>query len=412
MAVKFPLEMKNGVKARNINELKENFDIERIIGYFLDGKLKAWLEARYYEEELEAIEQLDSNDTNLANKLCDIFEIEHELEEEINPEEIVKRNERISKLKQFTTDENIINNVDFVAFDQEELGELYDNGVEKIYLCEGSFVIPKSKSNLEYILIEPSDVKGMEIASDVDETDGLDVNSNAKIDEIMEKNFSMNSFNESDYNKLKAVVSIGDKSIDFEQHLKNLKQFVPAFPLYDLDRDSSTYEMDYLKKFSSKSAAQRYAEERYDKYCDYIKDTFRLNCNYYTGTNGNFEHFINNNIDKFNEIYKMIQICRAVKGKSFYGVDLGAYHRRIKDMIITTGEHIDVSGFYASNYLTHDFTEWGDGGFFSKKEYSNFPSTNGLDRDFREKKEYFSNRVKENLLDLIDEAFGAAIESI
>ena len=40
MAIKFPLEMRNGVQVRNITELRENFDAEKVVGYFLEGKLK------------------------------------------------------------------------------------------------------------------------------------------------------------------------------------------------------------------------------------------------------------------------------------------------------------------------------------------------------------------------------------
>lgn len=152
MAVKFPLEVKNGVKARNITELKENFDVEKVIGYFLDGKLKNWLDARYYEEEAEAMERLSENDAELGRKLCSIFDVEYDLKE-IDQEEIAKRNERLAKLKQFTSDEEVIENIDSVAFDQEELTDLYDKGVEKIYLCAGEFIIPKSKQDLEYVVL-------------------------------------------------------------------------------------------------------------------------------------------------------------------------------------------------------------------------------------------------------------------
>lgn len=160
MAVKFPLEVKNGVKARNISELRENFDIEKVVGYFLDGKLKNWLDARYYEDEAEAIEQLSENDAELARKLCAIFDVEYDLKE-IDQEEIAKRNERLARLKQFTADEEIINNIDCVAFDQEELAGLYDSNAQLIFLCEGPFVIPKSKSELEYILIADPEVNGL-----------------------------------------------------------------------------------------------------------------------------------------------------------------------------------------------------------------------------------------------------------
>lgn len=188
MAVKFPLEVRNGVKARNIFELKENFDIEKIIGYFLDGKLKNWLDARYYEEEAEAIEQLDENDTALAKKLCEIFAVEYEMEE-INHEEIARRNERLAKLKQFTADIDVISNIDFVAFNQEELADLYDLDVKKIYLCEGKFVIPKSKKDLEYCLVGMPNIIGLD-------TEKMETNEQTE-KEYTEQTFAANTFKES-----------------------------------------------------------------------------------------------------------------------------------------------------------------------------------------------------------------------
>lgn len=53
--VKIPLVMKNGVKVTDIGALKENFDLDLVIGYFFDGKLGKWLIDRYYEDEAEAL---------------------------------------------------------------------------------------------------------------------------------------------------------------------------------------------------------------------------------------------------------------------------------------------------------------------------------------------------------------------
>ena len=170
MAVKFPLEMKDGTQVRNINELKENFDIEKVMGYFLDGKLLTWLNARYYEEEAEIITGLHKNDPQLAQKLCNIFGVEYQ-ESVLNLEEIARRNERIAILKQYTNDDNIIKVVDFVAFNQEELAELYDNDIEKIYLCAGDFIIPKSKRNLEYVIIGECNVKGLTTKEEIEHTE-------------------------------------------------------------------------------------------------------------------------------------------------------------------------------------------------------------------------------------------------
>lgn len=163
MAIKFPLEMRNGVQVRNITELRENFDVEKVVGYFLEGKLKTWLDARYYEDEAEAVAYLSKDDPNLAQKLCEIFGIAYAGSTEINPEKIAERNARINRLKQYTDDDEIIRNVDVVAFDQEELADLYDRGVKKIYLCEGEFLIPKSKQGLNYVLIGNVVVTGLPV---------------------------------------------------------------------------------------------------------------------------------------------------------------------------------------------------------------------------------------------------------
>ena len=161
MAVKFPLEMKDGVQVRNITELRTYFDIEKVVGYFLDGRLKKWLDARWYEEESEAISKLDEKDLLLTEHLCEIFGVEY-ADKKINTDEIAARNARILKLKQYTDNDEIINSVDIVAFDQEELAELYEKGVEKIYLCEGEFRIPNSKKHLTYYMIGNVDVIGID----------------------------------------------------------------------------------------------------------------------------------------------------------------------------------------------------------------------------------------------------------
>lgn len=150
--VKFPLEMANGVQVRTIEELKENFDINKVVGYFLEGKLQTWLTDRYYDEEAEQVAELNSDDSKLTKKLSEIFGVEYADSEEVDVDKIASDNERIAKIKQFTDDEDIIKNYDKVAFTQEELADLYDAGIQTIYLCEGEFKIPKAKLELNYIV--------------------------------------------------------------------------------------------------------------------------------------------------------------------------------------------------------------------------------------------------------------------
>ena len=185
--IKFPLEMKDGVHVRTIPELKENFDVEKVVGYFLDGRLKKWLDSRWYEDESEAISNLDEKDPMLAQHLCNIFEVECAAEE-INLEMIAEKNARIKKLKQYTDEEEILKNIDAVAFNQEELAELYENNIKRIYLCEGEFKIPKSKKNLEYIIINAKEVEGLE-KKDSEETNlkRIETNEEQKKKEFIKK---------------------------------------------------------------------------------------------------------------------------------------------------------------------------------------------------------------------------------
>ena len=146
--IKFPLEMDNEVRVRTLDELRDNFDLNKVVGYFLNGKLMGWLEDRYYETECV---QLDKNDIQLYEKLCGILGVEYQVQEEVDLEEIELRNQNIAKLKQYTDDASILDKVDIVAFNQEDLAILIDQGERVIYLFENQFTIPLKFSNKEYI---------------------------------------------------------------------------------------------------------------------------------------------------------------------------------------------------------------------------------------------------------------------
>ena len=144
--IKTPLFL-NDVEVRDIESLRENFNVIALADYAFDGSLIKFLRERYYEVEAEKVEALTRNDPDLENKLYEIFKVEKPLD----AEEIAWRTERLEKLKQFTSDENILAKVDSVAFNQEDLGDLLDEGVAEIYLCGGKFTIPLKVKNKKYI---------------------------------------------------------------------------------------------------------------------------------------------------------------------------------------------------------------------------------------------------------------------
>lgn len=149
--VKFPLDMGNDVKVISIEDLQENFNAEKVTEYFLNGKLLTWLEDRYYDAEAEQVKALmeHQDDKELGVKLGKIFGVE--VESGIDVEMLKIRKERLEKLRDITSDDDAIHNIDLVAFDQEELGELLDEGKEVIYLCGDKFRIPLSVKNKRYI---------------------------------------------------------------------------------------------------------------------------------------------------------------------------------------------------------------------------------------------------------------------
>lgn len=159
--VKIPLEMANGTMVRSIEGLRENFDIKKVIGYFFDGRLHKWLEDRYYDEELDALSELDEKDPELANKLCKIFGVDITETYKIDTKEIREEQEKTEKLKLLTDDDSLISKATFTAFNQDDLENLYKKDVDTIYLCEGVFDIPENKRNIKYILIGEPVVTGL-----------------------------------------------------------------------------------------------------------------------------------------------------------------------------------------------------------------------------------------------------------
>lgn len=151
--IKFPLLMKDEAEARTMEEFKAYFDVEKAVGYFLDGKLLTWLEARYYENEADAVRTLSKEEGDLRKKLCGIFGVEYDEAEDsaLDVEAAEERNRKLAKLRQYTSDPSILEKVDSVAFDQEDLADLLDDDVHDIYLCNNSFVIPLRVEDKKYI---------------------------------------------------------------------------------------------------------------------------------------------------------------------------------------------------------------------------------------------------------------------
>ena len=73
---------------------------------------------------------------------------------EFDEEYLNRRSKKLSMIKQITDDADMINNVDSVAFNQEDLLDALDLGKKSIYLVQGDFTVPLSVADITYIGID------------------------------------------------------------------------------------------------------------------------------------------------------------------------------------------------------------------------------------------------------------------
>lgn len=146
--IKFPLIM-NGVEIRSLEELKENFSAPQLLEYMENGKMVTWMRDRNLNDMAEQVQELKTEDLNSLVRLCEILDIPSEKAKEYIKNEAVRR-EKIHRLDGITdkVDEKLI---DQVAFDQNELYKLLEEGQKEIYLCGDRFLIPLTKSGITYI---------------------------------------------------------------------------------------------------------------------------------------------------------------------------------------------------------------------------------------------------------------------
>lgn len=162
--IRFPLIMKDGIQVRTIEELRENFDLEKVIEYYINGKLIIWLKDRNYKDKANDLELLNVHSLNFEKSIAKIFDISSN-ENSINIEKIEREYKRKNKLKEYIEDQSILNNIEKVAFNQKELDHLIRRGINTIYLFREEFLISLSNKNINYIGIGNPILK---IASDVD----------------------------------------------------------------------------------------------------------------------------------------------------------------------------------------------------------------------------------------------------
>ena len=148
--VKFALKMRDDYECRDLESLREYFDLENAIAYFQDGRLITWMKHRGFYDIADELEEMSAEAADFPQKLCSLLEVEY-TGEAVDAEDIAFYNERLKEIKQYTNDEKILSNAGCVAINQEELGELLEEDVKVIYLLDGEYSIPIKRKNHKYI---------------------------------------------------------------------------------------------------------------------------------------------------------------------------------------------------------------------------------------------------------------------
>lgn len=161
MAVKIPLKMSDGTMVRTIEDLREHFDLEAVLGYYSSGRLAEWLEGRYCEKEAAEVRKLEADAKDFNETLCAVLGVTYEKKagDKTDLDHVRKKNERLDKVKKYTMNDEILAAIDWVAFTQKELEDLSkrqdtlmvdDNGNKVIYLCGEHFTIPDDLVRITY----------------------------------------------------------------------------------------------------------------------------------------------------------------------------------------------------------------------------------------------------------------------
>ena len=370
--LKFPLEMEDGVQVRTLEELRNNFNLEKVVGYFLQGKLDTWLKDRYYEDEAEKISKLDSNSEMLEGDICDIFGVEY-CDDKIDIEIMKQKNEKIIKLKQISDNPEYIKKIDSIAFDQEDLADLLDEGANPIYLCGKSFSISLSICNMNYIGInnpnvvfsskEPFDLKEKNI-----------VVSGVKMDEQV--NCNINNSEQIARNKKLSQID----------NLITLINDIPKIGMYvsTVDFLVAYSVVDSSKEFSTQGAARNYAQDAISNYVSYLGKVFNVKSKQICDLIKKYYDFIDN------VYFQLGQIDLGSDGRN------AEEYKRIKNNIYDMVGNILASGNYSifnldEYYNDIEITDNGESSIFHRKYSARYFM--GIDNEFNERINSFTLQI-------------------
>lgn len=354
--IRFPLKMKNEVEVRNLEELRNNFSILKVVMYLNDGKLITWLRDRYLNDIADAVETLDVNDTNIAGKLCELFDIPFDDKVKNELESIEEKEERLVKLKEYTDDKRYEVVIDSIAFNQDELYDLLDEKVNKIYLCGEKFYIPLSQKGITYIginnpivIIESKEEVNWNIKEIVLENITFD----EKYEKIINESRKQNEIKEKEDTILQNNL---EKIIFFREKVNEKKVFTMKYP-------SHRFESNYFYEGSinSKGIAEKKAHHVINNDIKFVESLL-------SDTEGKI--FLELGNKYWDDLESICKLCQEIVSNNFF--DTSKILQGYQD--IFTQLYNDCSQLYNTVDWYNIGTYWVEeeytgGGLFSKKTY-------------------------------------------
>lgn len=149
--IKFPLVLKNDVKVRTLEDLQQNFDLEKILAYYENGKLETWLRDRYEDDIAEQVGNIDKNSPEAVNVLCSVLGVSADNTTGVSLADVRLKNEKLDRVKQISDESEVINNYQNVAFSQEELDSIIASGANTVYLYGEKFTILPDRKNVRFV---------------------------------------------------------------------------------------------------------------------------------------------------------------------------------------------------------------------------------------------------------------------
>ena len=147
--IRFPLIMKDGKQARELEELQKYFDLEKAVEYFASGKLQKWLESTYNDDILDEISELTGEEEDFVSRFTEALGVNLEdVEikaggETFDPQRSIRESNIKEGLKSLVPLDEIEELIPLTVESQEWFETYVKEGKDRIYLLAGEYFIPK-----------------------------------------------------------------------------------------------------------------------------------------------------------------------------------------------------------------------------------------------------------------------------